>query len=80
MVQFIQAVMTLSKTTPKSQFRPLGKIHQSSPNALKMNKMDSNAQVLNMRLEIHINDSPFIIHLLEIHSSIRNNKHYHGIY
>ena len=26
--QFIQAVMTLSKTTPKSQFRPLGKMHQ----------------------------------------------------
>ena len=36
--------------------------------------------VLNMRLEIHINYSPSIIHLSEIHSSIRNNKHYHGIY
>ena len=33
-----------------------------------------------MRLEIHINYSPSIIHLSEIHSSIRNNKHYHGIY
>ena len=28
MVQFIHAVMTLSKTNPKSQFRPLGKMHQ----------------------------------------------------
>ena len=28
MFKFIQAVMTLSKTTPKSQFRPLGKMHQ----------------------------------------------------
>ena len=33
-----------------------------------------------MRLEIKINDSPSIIHLSDIHSSIRNNKHYHGIY
>ena len=33
-----------------------------------------------MRLEIHINYSPSIIHLSEINSSIRNNKHYHGIY
>ena len=35
---------------------------------------------MNMRLEIHINYIPSIIHLSEIHSSIRNNKHYHGIY
>ena len=28
MFQFTQAVMTLSKTTPESQFRPLGKMHQ----------------------------------------------------
>ena len=53
---------------------------KSSPNAIKMSKMDSNAQVINMKLLIHINDSPFIIHLLEIHSSIRNNQHYHSIH
>ena len=28
MVLFIQDFMTLSKTTPKPQFRPLGKMHQ----------------------------------------------------
>ena len=33
-----------------------------------------------MRLEKNINYSPSIIHLSDIHSSIRNNKHYHGIY
>ena len=33
-----------------------------------------------MKLIIHINDSPSIIHLLERHSSIQNNQHYHGIY
>ena len=35
---------------------------------------------MNMRIEININYSPSIIHLSDIHSSIRNNKHYHGIY
>ena len=35
---------------------------------------------MNMRLEIHINYSPSIIHISYIHSSIWNNKHYHGIY
>ena len=33
-----------------------------------------------MRLEVHTNYSPYIIHLSEIHSFIQNNKHYHGIY
>ena len=58
---------------------PWGKCTKSSPTAIKMSKMASNAQVMNMILEIHINYIPFIIHLLYIHSSIRNNDHYHGI-
>ena len=35
---------------------------------------------MNMKLELHINYSPSIINLSEINSSIRNNKHYRGIY
>ena len=34
---------------------------------------------MKMRLEININYIPSIIHLLEINSSILNNKHYHGM-
>ena len=37
-------------------------------------------KVMKMRLEININEIQFIIHLSNIHSSILNNKHYHGIY
>ena len=43
MVQFIYSIMTLSKTTPKSQFHPWGKCTKYSPNAIKMSKMNSNA-------------------------------------
>ena len=68
------------KQLPNHNFNPWGKCTKSSPNAIKMSKMASNALVLNIRLEIHINDSPFIIHLLEIHSSILNNRHYLNIY
>ena len=39
---FIQDDMTLSKTAPKSQFHPWGKCSNSSPNAIKMSKTDSN--------------------------------------
>ena len=72
--------MTLSKTTPSHNFDPWGKCTKSSPNAIKMSKMASNYYIMNMRLEIKINYSPYIIHLSYMHSSIQNNKHYHGLY
>ena len=68
------------KQFPSHNFDPWGKCTKYSPNAIKMRKMDSNAYVMNMRLEININFSPSIIHLTDMHSFILNNKHYHGIY
>ena len=35
---------------------------------------------MNNIVAIHINYIPLIIHFLDIHFSIRNNKHHHGIY
>ena len=68
------------KQLPSHNFDPWGKCTKSSPNATKMSKPASNASVMKMRLEININYIPYIINLSDIHSSIQNNKHYHGIY
>ena len=68
------------KQLPNHNFDPWGKCTKSSPNAIKMSKMDSNDKLMNIILEININYNPPIIHLSYIHSSIRNSKHYHGIY
>ena len=62
--------MNISKTTPNHNFDPWGKGTKSSPNAIKMSKMDSNSYLMKMRLEKKINYSPLIIYSLYIHSSI----------